>query len=153
MSLWVSCHCEDVARAFVEAVGNPQAFGKSYTVAGEEWMTWNDIHRIVAEEIGAPEPALVHIPTDLLAQMTRRAFICAINFQYNNIFDNAAARADLNFRYTIPFREGVRRIVAWLDTHHRIENSDNDPEEDRVLALWQRHTESLLKESGASAPE
>lgn len=151
-SLWVSCHADDVARAFVEAAGNPRTFGRSYHVTGDEWMTWNDYHRTVAEVIGAPTPPLIHIPSELLAKVVpKRAGICAVNFQYNNIFDNTAARTDLNFLCTIPFREGVRRIVAWLDAHDKIENSDNDPLEDQVIAAWQKltgHLQGLRLEEG-----
>lgn len=138
-SLWGSCHRDDVARTFVQAMGNPRAIGKSYHVTGEEWMPWNAYHARVAEAINAPAPSLVHIPTDLLDRaVPQRAHICAINFQYNNIFDNTAAREDLDFRYTIPFVEGVRRIVAWLDDRDRIPNSDDDPFDDRVIAAWRR---------------
>ena len=145
-SLWASCHAVDVARAFVEAVGNPVTFGKSYHLAGEEWMTWNQMHAIVAEALGGPPPTLIHIPTDLLAKIAKRAFISEVNFQYNNIFDNSAARRDLNFRCTIPFAEGARRTVAWLDARGKIENSDNDPYDDRVIAAWERHNAQMAQE-------
>ncbi len=146
-SLWVSCHAEDVARAFVAAAGNPRSFGKSYHLTGDEWMTWNAYHRTVADILGAPEPRLVPIPSDLLARLVpKRAGICALNFQYNNIFDNTAAERDLNFRCTIPFREGVTRIVAWLDAHGKIDNSDHDPLEDQVIAAWQQLTARMEAE-------
>lgn len=143
-ALWASCHAEDVARAFVEAAGKPITFGKSYHVTGEEWMSWNHIHEIVAAAMGAPRPILVHIPTDLLARVAKRAFIAEVNFQFNNVFDNSAAANDLNFRYTIPFAEGAQRVVHWLDARGKIENSDNDPYDDRVIAAWERHNEKLL---------
>ena len=66
-SLWVSCHAVDVARAFVAAAGNPIAFNRAYHLPGEEGLTWNRIHEIVAEALGAPKPNLIHIPTDLLS--------------------------------------------------------------------------------------
>jgi nucleoside-diphosphate-sugar epimerase len=143
-SLWVSCHAIDVARGFVNACGNPQTFGKGYTLPGEEWLTWNDIHRTVANAIGAPEPTLVHIPTDLLARLTDRAFIDKVNFQYNNIFDTTAARTDLGFEYTIPLSVGARRVYDYLDQNGRIANSDDDPLDDRLLAAWEHATETML---------
>ena len=146
-SFWVACHRDDVARAFVNAAGKSVTFGKSYIVPGEEWMTWNRYHEIVAEAMGAPKPTLVHIPTDLLAKaVPKRAFIDAVNFQFNNIFDTTAARADLGFRYTIPFREGVRRIVAWLDARGGPENSNDDPFDDQVISAWQRLSAGMEEE-------
>jgi len=138
-SLWVACHVDDAAGAFVNAMGNQQAFGKAYHVTGEEWMTWNRYHECVAEALGAPLPKIVHIPTDLLVKLApERAGTCAANFQFSNIFDNTAARTDLGFRYTIPFVAGARRTIRWLEERGRIENSDNDPFDDRVIAAWER---------------
>lgn len=138
-SFWVACHRDDVARAFVEAVGKTPTFGKAYHTAGEEWMTWNQYHQIVAEAIGAPKPTLVHIPTDLLGQVApKQAAIAVENFQFNNIFDNTAARTDLGFRYTIPWLTGVQRMMTWLDTHGQLENSEQDLFEDQLIDAWRR---------------
>jgi nucleoside-diphosphate-sugar epimerase len=102
-SLWAACHRDDVGQAFAEAVGNAKAFGKGYHTASEEPMTWNQYHQTVAQAMNAPEPDLIHIPTDFLFEIApKEAEWCKENFQYNNIFDNAAAKADLNFRYTVP---------------------------------------------------
>jgi nucleoside-diphosphate-sugar epimerase len=148
-SLWCSCHADDVARAFVNAAGNPLAFGKSYHATGEEYLTWNQHHQIVARAIGAPEPRFVHIPTDTLArmlpsgQLSDAAHWTLTNFQFNNIFDNAAAKRDLDFRYTVPWSEGARRLVAWLDAHGRVADSDADVFDDALIARWERLSAGL----------
>ena len=148
-SLWSCCHIDDVARAMVAATLSPAARGACYHVTGDEWLSWNQYHLQMAEALGAPPPTLVHIPTDLLARIApERARICALNFQFNNIFDNTAARRDLAFRYTIPWREGAARAAAWLHEQGRIEDSDQDPYDDRILALWRR----LETEITAAAP-
>ncbi|KPK61815.1 MAG: epimerase [Planctomycetes bacterium SM23_32] len=145
-SLWVACHVEDVGRAFVAAAGNQATFGKAYHVTGEEWMTWNRYYEGIAEGMDAPTPTLVHIPTELLGRAApTRAGVCVDNFQFNNIFDNSAAARDLGFRYTISWLEGVRRTVAWLDEHGRIDGSD-DPFHDRLIAAWQRLGEDMARE-------
>jgi nucleoside-diphosphate-sugar epimerase len=137
--LWAACHIEDVGRGFVNSVGNPKSYGRFYNLTGEEWMTWNRYHEGVAEALNAPKPTLVHIPADLMAQFGPKHFGITIDiFQYPSIFDNSAAIADLGFQYTIPWVEGVRRTVAWLDARGKIENSDEDPYEDRVIAAWQQ---------------
>lgn len=142
--LWAACHIDDVGRGFAGAAGNPKAFGKSYNVTGEEWMTWNRYNEGVAEALNAPKPTLVHIPTDLLGRFApKRADISVGIFQYPSVFDNSAAIADLGFRYTIPWVEGVRRTVAWLDERGRIENSDADPFDDAVIAAWEKHSAEM----------
>lgn len=144
--LWTSCHIDDVARGFVGALGNPKAFGQSYNVTGEAWMTWNEYTQGVAQALGC-EAKITHIPTDVLGKVAPdRAGMTVEIFQYNSVFSNEKAKRDLGFRYTVPWVEGVRRTVAWLDENHRIENSDNDPFDDRLIAAWERLTDSLGQE-------
>lgn len=138
-SLWASCHAEDVARAFVHASGNTHSYGHGYHLTGEEWLPWNTYHTIVADAVGGPIPTLAHIPSALLAKAApERAGFCATNFQFTNIFDNAAARAVLHFEQTIPFAEGAKRVVFHLDRVGGITDSDTDPLDDRLIAAWQR---------------
>jgi nucleoside-diphosphate-sugar epimerase len=138
-SFWVACHRDDVGAGFARAVGNPKTFGKTYNVAGEEWMTWNQYHNAVAQAMEAPVPTLVHIPTDTLANIApERAGICLDNFQFNNIFDNSKSHEDFGFEYTINFDSGVRRIVNWLNEHNRMADSDADPYDDRIIAAWEK---------------
>jgi nucleoside-diphosphate-sugar epimerase len=144
-ALTVVCHAEDVARGFVGAIGNRATVGQTYNVTGEEWLTWNRYHEKVAEALGAPTPAMVHIPTDLLGKSAPNHTAFIVNdLHYVNIFDTAAAHRDLQFRYTIPFVDGVRRIVAWLDANGGISNSDDDPFDDQVIAAWQSLTAHFL---------
>lgn len=144
-SLWSSCHVDDVAAAFMHACGNPVTHGKAYHVTGEEWQSWNQYHLRVAEALNAPPPVLVHIPTDLLAKaLPVEAAWCKLNFQFNNIFDNCAAHQELGFRYTVRWVEGVRRTVAWLDEHGRIQPGSDDDIEDRVIAAWRRVETAML---------
>jgi nucleoside-diphosphate-sugar epimerase len=147
-SLWVMCYIDDVARAHIAACGNEKSYGKAYHATGEEWMTWNQYHEQVAQALDAPKPKIVHIPTDILDQIApQRSAITTYNFQYNNVFDNSAAKQDLNFAYTIPFIDGVRRTVSYLDQNNMIQNSDDDPFDDRVIQAWeelrQEYTQKL----------
>ncbi len=145
-ALWVSCHIDDVGHAFVKAIGNEKAYGKAYHTTGEDWMTWNDYHRGVARALNAPEPELVHIPTALLYEISpERAGVTKLNFQHTNIFDNSAAKEDLDFNYTVSWEDGVRRTVAWLDEHDGIDNSDEDPFDDQVIAVWRRLCTELMQ--------
>jgi nucleoside-diphosphate-sugar epimerase len=150
-SFWVACHRDDVARAFVGALGNPKAYGKGYHATGEEWLTWDGYHRVVANALGAPPPALVHIPTDLLGRVApNEAEWCVENFHYNNLFDNAAARADLGFQYTVLFAEGARRAIAWQEAHGGFQDSGEAPFYDAILDAWGRLGAEMAEELGAA---
>ena len=138
---------DDVGRGFVGAACNPKAYGKSYNVTGEEWMTWNRYHEGVAEAMNAPKPKLVHIPTDLLGKIAPKASGISVEiFQFPSIFDNSAAIRDLGFKQEISWVEGVRRTVAFLDERGRIENSDNDPLDDRIIAAWEKLSAGMQSE-------
>lgn len=135
-SFWVACHVDDVARTYVEAISNPVTYGRAYHVTGEEWLTWDRYYQILAEALNIPAPKLAHIPTDLLAEMApEHSGAVVTNFFGNNIFDNTAARRDLNFRYTISWREGAQRTVAWLDENGQIDTEDAF--QDRIILAWE----------------
>jgi nucleoside-diphosphate-sugar epimerase len=138
-TLWCACHVDDVGHAFVHAACNPAAYGNAYHTTGDSLMTWDQYHQRAAAAIGAPKPKIIHIPTDLLAKIApKRAGITVNNFYGDNVFDNSAAKRDLDFRYTVSWEEGVRRTVAWLDAHNRIEDSEDDPFDDRIIAAWEK---------------
>ena len=138
-SMWVECHSDDVARAFVGAIGNTKAYGKGYHAAGDEWMNWDHIWQTAARVVGGPEPRFVHIPTDLLAMVAPGlAEWCVENFKYDYIYDNTQAKADLGFKYTISWEEGLKRCVKWLEEHGGFEDSDNYPFYDRIIEAWER---------------
>jgi nucleoside-diphosphate-sugar epimerase len=141
-SFWVACHADDVARAFVHAVGKTQTIGKSYHVAGEEWLTWNQYHETVAKALNCELPKIIHIPTDVLYKFSpEQSFWAKVNFQFNNIFDNTLAKQDLDFRYTVTWAQGVKRLVSWLVQNAMIRESDGDSYYDRVLRRWQAMTQ------------
>lgn len=146
-ALWVSCHADDVARAFVNALGNEKAFGKAYHVTGEAWQTWNQYHERLAEAINAPKPSLVHIPADILVRIAPdQTMITYLNFQYTNIMDNSAAKADLGFQQTIDWQTGARRTYDWLAAHDRIENWQSFPFYDRVLEIHKQQCGEFVSE-------
>lgn len=143
-SFWPTCHRDDVAVAFVGAIGNEKALGRGYHVAGEEWMTWEGYHQGLAKAIGAEPPEFVHIPTDVLLRLApREAYLTAVNLRYNNLFDNTAAKEDLGFRVTIPWVEGARRTIEWLEEHGQLERSEDFPFYDQIIATWRQAIDSL----------
>jgi nucleoside-diphosphate-sugar epimerase len=145
-SLWGPCHRDDVARAFVAAVGNEAAYGEAYHVTSEEVITWNQYHRRVAAALDAPDPELVHVPTSVLrAAAPDRTEMLRDHFQYSTVFDNAKARRDLDFAYTVPFEAGVARTVAHLDARDAVEPWDAH-DDDALIERWRESTDAFLDE-------
>jgi hypothetical protein len=68
------------------------------------------------------------------------------NFHYNNLFDNAAAKTELGYRYTITWEEGVRRMVAWHDRRGEIDDSPEYPLYDQIVSAWRRLSQDLVNE-------
>jgi len=144
-SLWASCHVDDVGRGFIATMGVEKCHGQAYNITADEWFTWNDYHRIVAEVAGGTF-APAHIPTDLLREIAP-ALTGGTHeiFAHTSIFDNSKIKfdtADGPYPYTgqtISFREGVARNIAWLDENSKIGDSDSseaDLYEDRLIAAW-----------------
>ena len=146
-SIWVVCHRDDVAHAFVTSLHNPAAIGRAYNVTGEELLTWNAYLRTVADAVAGAPPVFVHIPTDTLIRAAPRlAAWTWTNFQYNNIFDNQTARRDLGFRPTTTWAQAV----AGFDFDDLpVPNADLLVAYDALVEEWERATTAFV----AAMPE
>ena len=139
-TLWGPCHRDDVAAAFVNAIGNETAYGESYHVTSEEVISWRQYHECVAEAMDAPDPELVSIPTDqLVAVAPDRTDPLLDHFRFSTVFDNSKAKRDLDFEYTVPFREGVERTIADLQRRDAIDDWDSETD-DEIIAAWREAT-------------
>lgn len=146
-SLWGPCHRDDVARAFVGSVeaDAETVAGEAYNVTSEETMTWNQYHRRVAEALDAPDPDLVHVPTNVLRVVAPdQTEMLRDHFRYSTVFDNSKAKRDLGFEYTVDFRTGARRTVEWLDERDEIDALGEREFEDRLAAAWRESTDEFV---------
>lgn len=147
--MWSALHADDVGSVFAAAAGQKEAFGRAYNACGEEWMTWNQYHQKVAFALEAPVPEPVHIPITVLDRLApKRADHPRRSLQYPGIYDMTSARRDLGWSQQIPFTDGIRRVVGWLEDNDAIEPWDNDEEYEMILGRWRGCLEGL---DGASA--
>lgn len=70
-----------------------------------------------------------------------------VNFHFNNIFDNTAAKQDLNYRYTIPWREGFERMVAYHDAREEIDTCPDDDLYNKLVDVWLKLGETVVDET------
>lgn len=143
-SVWAPCHRDDVAAAFVAAIGNQEAIGEAYHTTATEPMTWNQYHRRAAAALDAPEPDLVHIPTDVLSEVVPdRVGPLLDHYQFSTVFDMAKAKRDLGFQQTVSWEDGVERTVTHLESDDAIDDWDSDPEYDALVSAWRDATDSF----------
>ena len=120
-------------------LGNEQAIGNAFHITSDEVLTWNQIYEIIADAAGA-QPKLVHIATDFIESVapdTGRGL--RGDKAWSVIFDNTKIKTFVpGFQATIPFREGIRRTLAWFDAdpaRRRIDAGVN-AEMDHILAAY-----------------
>ena len=144
-SLWGHAHRDDVGKAIAHAAGNERAFGECYTVAAKEVMTWEQIYTVIAEEMGAPSPQFVCVPYFVLDSLTgEKNSWNKLNFRFNNIFDSSKAERDLGYRYTVSWREGVRRFLAENRRLGTICAAAEDPRYDDIVRRIQNMYSALV---------
>jgi len=113
-SIWTLTHSADFARGFVGLLGNSHARGEIFHITSDEWLTWNQIYRLLAEAAGVT-PNLVHIPSDLIAAYDSRIGDSLLGDKaHSAIFDNSKIRQVVpGFFASIPFSRGAEEIIAW----------------------------------------
>ena len=142
-SLWVVTHAEDFGRGFLGLIGNWQAVGHAFHITSDEVLTWNQIYQTIAEALGV-EANIVHIPSDFIVQIVPQMTGSLLGDKaWSAVFDNSKIKTFVpGFQAVIPFREGVRRTLAWFDadeSRKRVDETVNE-EMDRILKVYAERT-------------
>ena len=113
-SLWTLTHATDFAKGFVGLMGNAHAIGESFHITSDEWLTWNQIHEILAAAAGV-KPTLVHVPSDLIAAYDKAWGESLLGDKTHSfILDNSKVKRLVpDFICTTPFSCGAEEIIAW----------------------------------------
>jgi nucleoside-diphosphate-sugar epimerase len=137
---WAIAHVSDVARGFVGALLNPNAYGQAYHLTSDEHTTWDGVWQAMIEAAGGQRPSpMVHIPTRFLAEVAPRRSV-GVNFiyQYASTFDNGKAARDLGFRTTVPLVETFRRQIAWMEHAGRVARVEEDRFQDVLIEAFEK---------------
>ncbi|MGC5170748.1 SDR family oxidoreductase [Microbacterium sp. DT81.1] len=134
-SLWTLTHSDDFAVAFTGLLGNPAAIGETFHITGTHAPTWNQIYGWLADAAGVTSPELVHVASETIARMSPDLGPGLLGDKaHSMVFDNAKVRALVpEFRTTITFDEGARRILA-----HYEATPDGQQVDDQFDALSDR---------------
>lgn len=110
LGLFHRVYVDDVARAVVLALEDPQALGRTYNVGHERVLTVRDIAELVARVMDH-EWEIISVPADWLPPTNPYAS------PYPLVYDLSRIRAELGYRESVSLEEGMRRTVAWLVAH------------------------------------
>lgn len=137
-SLWTITHSDDFAVGFTGLLANPAAIGESFTITGSHAPTWNQIYGWLADAAGVLEPDLVHVASETIAAFEPGLGPGLLGDKAHSVvFDTSKITALVpEFRPTITFDEGARRIIEYYDAHPDAQRADAglDATFDRIAA-------------------
>ena len=140
-SLWVVTHAEDFAKGFLGLVGNSQAIGHAFHITSDEVLTWNELYQTIADALGV-EARMVHIASEFIAGVAPRFTGSLLGDKsWSVVFDNTKIKTFVpGFQATLPFREGIRRTLAWFDADPKRRRIDPEVnrEMDEILLAYSR---------------
>jgi nucleoside-diphosphate-sugar epimerase len=115
-SLWTLTHHLDFARAFVGLLGNPRAIGEAFHITSDEWLTWDQIHHLLARAAGTTAE-IVHAPSELIASYDAEWGDSLLGDKAHSlVFDNSKIKRFCpGWEAKIPFVRGARQIIAHYD--------------------------------------
>lgn len=140
-SLWVLTWNGDFAKGLVGLFGRPDALGEAFHITSDEVLTWNQIYQELGRAIGVA-PNIVHIPSDLIAAYSERAFGSLIGDKANSVaFDNTKIKRFVpDFNCEVPWAVGVRRALAWHEADPARQAIDVESNQlwDTIIAAYSR---------------
>jgi nucleoside-diphosphate-sugar epimerase len=140
-SLWTLTHHEDFARGFVGLLGNAGAVGQAVHITSDEWLTWDQIHHILAQAAGT-RADIVHVPSEVIARLDPEWGDSLLGDKtHSMVFDNSKVKRLVpDYRATIPFSRGAEEILAYYDADpaRRVIDRDLDALTDRLVALAEK---------------
>ena len=150
LSLWVLTWNADFAKGLLGLFGNKNAIGEAFHITSDEVLSWNQIFLEVYQALGA-EPRLVHIPSDLIVKYDSSALGTLLGDKSNSVvFDNSKIKRFVpDFNCEVKWSEGLRRTLAWYETHPEFQTIDHeaDAKWDRILenysSAWSRKSPDL----------
>jgi|SRR5579859_418491 len=140
-SLWPITHSEDFAKGFVGLLGNPAALGQAFHITTDELLNWDQIYQAIGDAVGV-KPHLVHVSSEFICKFDPDKVGSLLGDKsWSVIFDNSKIKSYVpEFKATIPFREGMKRAVEWMEADKSritIKESDNEFV-DKVIAAYEK---------------
>lgn len=139
-SLWTVTDSEDFGRGFLGLFGNWQTLGQAFHITSDEVLTWNQIYETIADALGV-KANVVHIASEFICKVALNHTGSLLGDKsWSAVFDNTKIKTFVpTYKAVIPFREGVRRTLAWFDADEKRRRIDEavNTEMDMIIAAYQ----------------
>ena len=148
-TLWTLTHNSDFAKAFVGLMGNIHAIGEAYHITSDESVTWNQIYRIIADELGV-EFKPCYVASEFLHAAGKYDYAGSLIGDKANtvVFDNSKVkRAVPGFVCTVRADQGLRRTIRHMLSTPGLQREDPDFDAwcDKVIAALDKAKEEILR--------
>lgn len=149
-SLWTVTHNTDFAKAFVGLMGNKHAIGEVFHITGDENLTWNQIHEIIASHLGV-ELKVYHVSSDFLAEIGRQYDLegnLLGDKAHTVIFNNSKVkRAVPGFYASTRFDQGAKISIDYILSHPELQQEEPEFDAwcDKVISAIERAKEEVVK--------
>ncbi len=147
-SLWVITHNSDFAKGLVGLLGNEQAIGHAVHITTDEVMSWDQFYRAVGTAAGV-EPELIHMSSDFIGACMPESVGGLIGDKsVSVVFDNSKIKRLVpGYCATTPFREGIRRTLAWFDADpsRKLIDEEANARWDKLIDAYERCTREALR--------
>lgn len=138
-SLWTLTHSSDFAKGFVGLLGNSHAIGEVYHITSDEWLTWDQIHQVIAKALGV-DARIVHVPSDLIAAYDADWGDSLLGDKTHSfVLDNSKIKKAVpGFACTKPFSLGIQESLDWYhaDPDRQVVDGQFNALCERILAAY-----------------
>ena len=113
-SIWTLTYNKDFAVGVIGLLGNMDAIHEAFHITSDEWLSWNAIYEIMANELGV-KPQLVHVPSEIIAKYNQEMGDGLLGDKsHSMIFDNSKIKKFVpEFHPQVSFCEGAKEIISW----------------------------------------
>lgn len=140
-SLWTLTHHEDFAKGLVGLLGHSRAVGEAVQITSDEWLTWDQIHHLLARAAGT-RADIVHLPSEIIARHDPEWGAGLLGDKaHSMIFDNTKIKRLVpDYAAVIPFSRGAEEILAYYDGDGARRKTDAglDALMDKLVAIAER---------------
>lgn len=140
-SLWTLTFNTDFAKGFIGLMGNIHTIGEAVQITGDETLTWNQIHTVIAQALGV-ELHPCYVSSEWIAAGSPVEWDlegALIGDKANSVvFDNAKLKRLVpDFVATVRFDQGARKVLDYINAHPECQTEDPEFDRwcDRVVAV------------------